>query len=132
MAQMGNARIWRTALVLSLGLGTLALTQLGSATQGSASAPDAEPMQGTGGCTSNTWCRTFARRDCADNNATICVGGECIYVLKISQTPPNMCIAGDVRVCDLSPTTEGIQTCEALGGSGGGCNWGPCESLCSP
>jgi hypothetical protein len=100
------------------------------ATLYTACASSPPPPLGSGECTSDSWCRLYAKRPCADNSATKCVGTQCIYVLKIANTPPNMCISGDVRTCNLGGTsTEGIETCAALGGSGGGCNWGTCGPL---
>ncbi|HEY3497476.1 MAG TPA: hypothetical protein VGK73_22420 [Polyangiaceae bacterium] len=69
--------------------------------------------------------------------ATKCVAGVCIYALKISDTPPNMCISGDVRTCELGGSSGsggsgglGIETCAKInGGAGGGCNWGGCGPL---
>ena len=106
-----------------------ALAALATQYAACAAAPPPPPL-GSGGCNSNTWCRTFAKRPCADNNATKCVAGKCIYALNIAETPPNLCISGDVQTCNLGgSSTEGIQTCAAVAGTGGGCNWGTCGPL---
>jgi hypothetical protein len=123
---MSKFQISRCSVSSVICLATLAMFSLYGC--GSPSAPT--PPIGTTSCNSDAWCRTYAKRTCADNNATKCVGGECIYVLKIANTPPNMCISGDVRTCNLGGTsTEGIETCAPLGGTGGGCNWGTCGPL---
>lgn len=120
------------------GVGTAAFlaTQYSACTPGPKSPPALTAgSAATGPCTNDTWCRSYARKMCADNTATKCVDGECIYALKISQTPPNLCISGDVQTCSLggaggsSGGALGIATCEPISGSGGGCNWGGCGPL---
>lgn len=113
-------------------LGILGISQCASQAPTDGEKIDQVPSPLTG-CNSDTWCRTLAKKPCADNTLTKCVVGECIYTLKISQTPPNLCIAGDIRACTLPGSggcsSQGVETCTAVSGTGGGCNWGGCGPL---
>ena len=122
----------RAAIVVGVGLASLAVLRCGGGDDDDATAPPPS-CQTAGDCRKKTvespYCSDLDSGACVNSDASASAGKECIYTAKL---PACLCLEGDARLCDLDAGVRGVRPCEAKRADGGkllGLGWGACQPL---